>query len=109
MKTCPRCHETSEDQFDTCWRCSTPLPDDGAPAPGEPASLAATAHRQSPPSPRRKVDFKIFRGTFTTWNILCAEAAEFASTLGPRDLINISHSEDEEDGVVVVWYWTDVD
>ena len=50
-------------------------------------------------------DFRIFRGTMTTWNTLFTEAAEFASRLGPQRVISISHSEDNSDGVVVVWYW----
>ncbi|CAM2774605.1 hypothetical protein [Rariglobus hedericola] len=97
MKTCPRCWETSDDQFDTCWRCSSPLPSAGVPAEPAPAPVAA----------KPKVEFRIFRGTFSTWNSLCTEAAEFASTVGPKNLISISHSEDDNDGVVTVWYWTD--
>ena len=37
------------------------------------------------------------------------EAASFASTIGPKRLVNISHSEGREgwhsNGVVTVWYW----
>ncbi len=100
MKTCPRCREVSEDNFDTCWKCLTQLPDSGVipePLPDTPEN-----------APRRKVDFKIFRGTFATWNTLFTEAAEFGSEIGQANLINISHSEDDDHGVVVVWYWTDV-
>jgi hypothetical protein len=98
MKTCPRCRETSDDQFDTCWRCSTPLPVPGVHAESTPTAI---------PPPVKRVDFRIFRGTFSTWNSLCAEAAEFASTIGRQNLINISHSEDDDDGVITVWFWTD--
>ena len=52
-----------------------------------------------------KVDYKMFRGTLITWEELFAQAAEFASTLTPEELIGISHSEDSNDGVVVVWFW----
>lgn len=96
MKTCPRCNEKSDDQFDSCWRCSTPLPSgdftSGPAAPFQP--------------PGKKADFRIFRGTFSTWNSLCTEAAEFATTIGPKDLITISHSEDKDSGVITVWFWT---
>ena len=99
MKTCPRCQEKSDDQFDTCWRCSSPLPG--------PGFLPEPETETAPLPPKKRVDFKIFRGTFTSWNSLCTEAAEFASTISPQNLISISHSEDDEDGVITVWYWTD--
>ena len=52
-----------------------------------------------------KVEYKMFRGTLITWEELFAQAAEFASALTPEELISISHSEDGNDGVVVVWFW----
>jgi hypothetical protein len=55
-----------------------------------------------------RVDYKMFRGTITPWEELFRQAAEFASTLRPEELINISHSEDGNDGVVAVWFWADV-
>lgn len=51
------------------------------------------------------VAFRVFRGAWTTWQDLFEQAAEFASQLGPERLISISHSEDQNDGVVTVWYW----
>ena len=36
---------------------------------------------------------------------LCQQAADFASEKGRDRLINISVSEDHNDGVVVVWFW----
>lgn len=51
------------------------------------------------------VQFKIFKGTFSSWNTLFSKASEFASQLGPEKLINISHSCTHSDGVVTVWYW----
>ena len=54
-----------------------------------------------------RVAFEIFRGTFTSWEALFAEAAEFASRIGPERLISISHSEDKQEGVVTVWYWAE--
>jgi hypothetical protein len=41
------------------------------------------------------------------WEELFREAADFATTIGPDRVISISHSEDENDGVVTVWYWSD--
>lgn len=60
-------------------------------------------------STRMAVRFKMFRGTIATWDQLFAEAAEFATTLGRERLITISHSEDQQDGVVAVWYWAESD
>ena len=54
-----------------------------------------------------RVEFRIFRGTFNSWEDLFTEAAEFATSLGRERLINISHSEDKNEGVVTVWYWAD--
>jgi hypothetical protein len=50
------------------------------------------------------VRYKIFRGAFSKWETLFAEAAEFANQIGAERLISISHSDDE---VVAVWYWAD--
>ena len=58
-------------------------------------------------STRMTVRFKMFRGTMATWDQLFAEAAAFATTLGRERLISISHSEDQQDGVVAVWYWAE--
>jgi hypothetical protein len=51
------------------------------------------------------VKFECFRGTFTTWDELFAEAAGFAAQIAPERLISISHSADQSRGVVTVWYW----
>jgi hypothetical protein len=52
-----------------------------------------------------QVRYTMFRGTWESWDQLFTEAAKFASTLRPEELISISHSEDGNDGVVGVWYW----
>ena len=56
---------------------------------------------------RKQVRFEVFRGTFKSWETLFQEAAEFASKIGPERLITIGHSEDEQDGVIAVWYWSE--
>jgi hypothetical protein len=56
-------------------------------------------------SPR--VTYRMFRGVLLTFDELFSSAAAFATTLGPGKVINISHSEDGNDGVVTVWYWDD--
>ncbi len=47
--------------------------------------------------------FKVFRGTFTSWNSLLKDAVAFATEKGPENVI--SHSSSDTDGVVTVWYW----
>ena len=59
-------------------------------------------------STRTAARFKMFRGTIASWEQLFAEAAEFATTVGRERLITISHSEDQQDGVVTVWYWAEL-
>lgn len=56
--------------------------------------------------PRKNVvRFEIFRGVMAPWPELFEKASEFATELGPGRLISISHSEDDNDGVIAVWYW----
>lgn len=102
MHRCPKCGETSETQFDSCWKCGTefssPTPSGGAEAP---APVGVQAPRARPVARYRR-----FRGTFSSWDSLLSQAAEFATSIGPERLITISHSEDNDDGVVVVWYWS---
>jgi hypothetical protein len=52
-----------------------------------------------------EVKYEVFRGTFSTWSSLFKQASKFATSLGRDRLINISHSCDNSDGVVTVWYW----
>ncbi len=55
-----------------------------------------------------EVRFRLFRTSQLLWEDLMQRAAEFASTLRPEDVINISHSCDSGDSVVAVWYWADI-
>ncbi len=52
-----------------------------------------------------RVERKVFRATFKTWEALFNQASDFATEIGPERLISISHSCDQGDGIVVVWYW----
>jgi len=54
------------------------------------------------------VRYEVFRGVMATWGLF-QQAAEFATRLGRDRLITIAHSEDQQDGVVAVWYWADSD
>jgi hypothetical protein len=51
------------------------------------------------------IKFNVFRSTFSSWETLFEEATAFANSLQADRFINISHSADQREGVVVVWYW----
>ena len=52
------------------------------------------------------VKYRIFRGSWVSWESLFNDVAAFASRVGPKRLINIAHSESRtSEGVVTVWYW----
>ena len=48
--------------------------------------------------------FQVYRGAWGTWHELFAQASQFAASLGRDRVVSISHSADESDGVVTVWY-----
>ena len=98
MWTCPKCGEKLEEQFGACWRCAAPRPAESGPA-------AAATEAGAEPSAQWKLSYRFFRGTLATWDDLFIKAASFASELGPERVLNISHSADNSDGVVTVWYW----
>ena len=55
-----------------------------------------------------RADFRMFKGgVMKPWEDLLQEATDFASRLGRERLINISHSDSQGRGIVVVWYWGD--
>lgn len=56
---------------------------------------------------KMRLNFQVFRGLLVTWNQLFRQAADFASEIGRERVVNISHSEDHNNAVVVVWYWQD--
>lgn len=104
---CPICHEhatiTSDmiGQFMPCPACGQTV------AVDPPAQRSRRSPARSQELVRHcKVAFRVFRGAWSSWETLFQEAAEFASSLPPAKLISISHSEDQNDGVVTVWYWT---
>ncbi len=48
---------------------------------------------------------KQFRATLKSWGRLFREAADFATQVGQENLVSVSHSADNADGIVCVWYW----
>lgn len=53
-----------------------------------------------------EVSFEVFRSNINSWNNLFIQAANFATSIGREKVISISHSCDNNDAVVSVWYWT---
>ena len=49
--------------------------------------------------------FRVFRSSLASWETLFEEAGTFASSIGKERLINITHSDYNLEGIVVVWYW----
>ena len=93
MWTCKQCGEQINDQFDSCWKCATPK--DSPPPENQPTA-----------APKWRVAYRKFRGTLISWEELFNEATAFANEVGPDRIVNISHSADRGDGLVVVWYLT---
>ncbi len=102
MWTCAKCGERIDDQFDSCWKCSTPKSDQSA--------AVAPAESETAPTGSETLKWRLahqmFRGTWTTWEELFNEAQSFANEIGTDRVVNISHSANQSDGVVVVWYLT---
>lgn len=67
------------------------------------------ADRSAATDQKWRLAYRKFRGTLATWADLFEEAARFATEIGPERVLNISHSADQCDGVVTVWYWTTED
>jgi hypothetical protein len=51
------------------------------------------------------VHYKIFKSKTQSWPTLFNDASAFANQIGEQRLINISHSCDQLEAVVVVWFW----
>lgn len=52
-----------------------------------------------------KLQYKVFRSGYESWDSLFNKACEFANSIGRENVLNISHSCHNNDGVVTVWYW----
>jgi hypothetical protein len=54
-----------------------------------------------------RVTFKAFDSKMASREKLFRAAAEYASQIGRDRLITMSHSEDRDNIVITIWYWTD--
>jgi hypothetical protein len=102
MWHCNKCGEKIEDQFDSCWKCGTPKAAVQTDAAGSPNGVTEAKKTW-------RLAYKYFRGTMAACDELFDDAAQFATEVGSEYVVGISHSADEDDGVVTVWYWTQAD
>ena len=49
--------------------------------------------------------YKVFRSSWNSWDTLFQEACDFADSIGRENVLNISHSCHNNEGVVTVWFW----
>ena len=54
---------------------------------------------------RASIQHSIYKSSFDSWEEMCSKVARFAETIPREDLINISHSSEGGQGVIIVWYW----
>ena len=54
-----------------------------------------------------RITFKAFDSKMASREKLFKAAIEFANKLDRKDLLNITHSEDRDNIVITVWYWTE--
>jgi hypothetical protein len=106
--TCPYCHEEIEPAQPKVG-CSGCMAWQHASCLRESRACAACSRSVKTADPvasgkRGRIEYQIFRSSWSSWETLFSDAAEFASWIGPEGLVSISHSADENDGVVTVWY-----
>jgi len=49
--------------------------------------------------------YKLFKSLTDPWETMSQQVAEFLTTLGPGKVIGVSHSHENNLGVIAVWYW----
>src|SRR5262245_11772728 len=54
-----------------------------------------------------RITFKSFDSKMASREKLFKTAVEFANKIDRKDLINITHSEDHDNIVITIWYYTD--
>ena len=54
-----------------------------------------------------RITFKAFDSKMASREKLFKAAVEFANKLDPKQLITLTHSEDRDNIVITIWYWTE--
>jgi hypothetical protein len=83
-------------------------PDESPAAPEGLRAVVAEVLRQlgaAPEEAARFARYQSFGSDLTPRETAFAQAAEFATGVGPARVISVSHAESERGCVVTVWYW----
>src|SRR5687768_4944119 len=83
--TCPRCGESMEEQFDTCWSCSSPKPE-------VPSSASEGQGPANEDESGGSVVYRTDQGSWLEWDDFFGEVAKLATAIGPERLISIAHA-----------------
>jgi hypothetical protein len=52
-----------------------------------------------------RASHKVFKSSFDSWEKMASQVTAFLATLGPGKVIGVSHSQESQHGVMIVWYW----
>jgi hypothetical protein len=97
--TCPRCGESIEDQFDSCWSCSGLKPE---------IANSISEVQDSPGEEEEGFDsvaYRTDRGSWLEWDDFFDEVAKLATAIGPKRLVSIAHSGTKDDALATVFYF----
>lgn len=111
LPTCPYCHEelVAAQAKSGCPQCmawqhvACSQEQGGCAACGAPLAVSTAADA----APTGQLAYRIFASSWSSWSELFSQAASFASSLGPERVVDISHSSDQNEGTVAVWYRAD--
>jgi hypothetical protein len=98
---CPHCGERIEDQFTSCWSCSTARNAADAPAPDP--QTPETAPRSD--ATEWELAFRMIQGAWMEWDDFFDETAKLATAIGLERLVGISHSGGKSNALATVFYW----
>ncbi len=49
--------------------------------------------------------YKLFKSGHESWETMSEQVRKFLTILGPGRVIGVSHSHENNIGVIAVWYW----
>lgn len=56
-----------------------------------------------------RANYRILRSAFDSWDAMASQVAEALTILGPERVIGVSHSQEGQTAVIIVWFWDDDD
>ena len=100
---CPRSGDSIEEQFDSCWGCSTPKPQ----VPSSTQRQKVQAEAPGSEAACWDISYRTTRGSWFEWDDFFSEVAKLASAIGPERLVGIAHSGSKNDALATVFYWSE--